>query len=440
LLRGENVNEIEEMRRAGLSVSDISRQTGYDRKTVRRYLERPEVPEYGPRERRSGPLDNYKGYVDERLKAGVWNGVVLLSELRGRGYTGGYTILKDYVQPRREAAHALAVRRFETPPGHQAQVDWAKIGTQEFSDGSRTSLSSFALTLGCSRGMFADVATDQKLGTFLSMHEAAFSELGGIPNEILYDRVKTVVLGVNDRGETDWQPVFRDFARYWGFRPRLCSAYRPQTKGKIERGIGYIRKSFLCGVQAMDVPDLSRQLHTWVWGVANRRVHGTTHRVVYEAWEEEKCYLLPVAGRCAYPYVEQETRKVGRDAFVAYRTNRYSVPWELAGREVKVQEVQGRIDVLLGGGCIASHQKAVGFHQVVTNAAHHAGMPYGENGRVANKAMVTIRSGSEAQASNSLYGGFHTNRILGGPTVEVRPLSAYDVFAGNDAVLSGGRR
>lgn len=403
------MNEIEEMQRAGLSVSEISRQTGYDRKTIRRHLDHPEVPVYGPRVRRPGPLDGHTEYVDGRLTAGVWNAVVLLRELRQRGYTGGYTILKDYLQPKREAAYAMAVRRFETAPGQQAQIDWAKIGTQEFKDGSKRALSGFTFTLGCSRGMFAEVATDQKLATFLSLHEAAFAELGGIPKEILYDRVKTVVLGVDDRGETRWQPAFHDFALYWGFRPRLCSAYRAQTKGKIERGIGYVRQSFLCAAQAVDIPDLSRQLHAWVWGVANRRVHGTTYRVVYEAWEEEKRHLLPVAGRYAYPYVEQESRKVAKDAYIAYQSNRYSAPWSLAGQKVMVQEVQGRVEILHQGSRVASHTLSLGAHQVLTNREHHAGMPYGETGRDARKAMVTIRSEE--------------------PTVEIRPLSAYEIFA-----------
>jgi transposase len=430
VLRGDNVTEIEELRRSGVSLCEISRLTGFDRKTIRKYLENPEVPVYGPREPRPSLLDPYADYVDARLAAGVWNAVVLLREVRARGYTGGYTILKDYLQPKREAAHMVAVRRFETAPGVQAQVDWAKLGSQEFEDGGRSLLSGFTFTLGNSRAMYAEVATDQRFGTFLSLHEAAFSELGGIPKEILYDRVKTVVLGVDDRGETVWNPAFLDFSRYWGFRPRLCAAYRAQTKGKIERGIGYVRKSFLCGVEAVDVPDLSRKLHEWVWGVANRRVHGTTHRVVYEAWQEEKPYLTPVAGRCAYPYVEQEKRKVSRDAYVAYRTNRYPVPWQLAGQEVLVQEAHGRIEVYQNGVRVASHQRAEGFYQVVDAPEYHEGMPYGEAGRSVKKAMVTIR----AQATSPLC------QPPEGPVVEVRPLSVYDALVESDTVLAGGGR
>jgi transposase len=102
----------------GLSVSTISEMTGYDRKTVRKYLLNPEgVPSYGPRIPQPSKLDPHKPYLEDRLKAGVWNAQVLLRELRQRGYGGGYTILKDWLHPQRAAGCTAAVRRFETPPG-----------------------------------------------------------------------------------------------------------------------------------------------------------------------------------------------------------------------------------------------------------------------------------------------------------------------------------
>jgi transposase len=113
------------MKRDGVSIQAISELTGYDRKTVRKYLLEPEaVPEYGPRQQQPSKLDPYKPYLAGRLKAVVWNAEVLLREIRQRGYPGGHTILRDWMQPQRAAGSAAAVRRFETPPGKQAQVDW----------------------------------------------------------------------------------------------------------------------------------------------------------------------------------------------------------------------------------------------------------------------------------------------------------------------------
>jgi transposase len=177
-------------------------------------------------------LDGFKTYIDERLSAGVWNAMVLLRELRERGYAGGYTVLKDYLQPKREAGRLAAVRRYETPPGRQAQVDWGHLGTIEI-NGEESRLSGFTFTLGYSRMMMAEAVLDQKLGTLLRMHEEAFRQFGGVPEEILYDRMKTVWIGQDERGETVWNPVFLDFARYWGFTPRLCRPYRAQTKAHV---------------------------------------------------------------------------------------------------------------------------------------------------------------------------------------------------------------
>ena len=207
------MNQIEELRRQGLSVCGIAAVTGFDRKTVRKYLANPErQPRYGPRQKRPSQLDPFKPYIDERLAAGVWNAVVLMRELRERGYAGGYSTVKEYLQPKREESRAVAVRRFETPPGRQAQVDWGHLGTLQI-DGQEYRLSGFTFTLGYSRMMMAEAALDQKLGTLLRMHEEAFRQLGGVPEEILCDRIKTLWTGIDDRGEVVWHPMFLDFAR-----------------------------------------------------------------------------------------------------------------------------------------------------------------------------------------------------------------------------------
>jgi len=139
-----------------MSVQGISKLTGWDRKTVRKYLLRPNaLPEYGPRRRQASKPDQFKSYLEERMRAGVWNAQVLLRELRERSYTGGYTILKDWLHPQRSSARAVAVRRFETPPGKQAQEDWGHLGTPEC-EGQEQKLWAFTFTMGYSRRMMAE--------------------------------------------------------------------------------------------------------------------------------------------------------------------------------------------------------------------------------------------------------------------------------------------
>jgi transposase len=404
------VNQIEEMKRQGLSVTAIAEITGFDRKTVRKYLAHPELElRAKPRPGRPTLLDPLKAYIDERLAAGVWNAVVLSRELKERGYQGGYSTVKEYLQPKREAARIAVVRRFETPPGRQAQVDWGHLGTLTV-NGESHKLSGFTFTLGYSRMMVAEAALDQKLGTLLRMHEEAFRQTGGVPQEILYDRMKTVWVKVDDRGEVVWNPLFLDFARYWGFKPRLCAAYRAQTKGKVESGVKYVRRNFLCGLLGKEpcgLEDLNARMKEWVWTVANERVHGTTHEKPVERWAAERSALPAVGNRPPYPNAEEELRRVARDAYVAWQGSRYSVPWQYAGKDVWVCEHAGQVEIFHGAGRIAQHDRAA-RHQVVTHAEHHHGIPLGGQNR-GDKILVHLRETA--------------------PVVEARPLAAYESAA-----------
>lgn len=207
------MQEMNELRREGLSIRAISELTGYDRKTIRKYLLAPAArPVYNPRPAAVSKLEPFKAYLEQRLQAGVWNAQVLLRELRTRNYGGGYTILTDWLRPRREAAGVVAVRRFETAPGKQAQVDWGHLGSLTENE-KPYMLWGFTIPLGYSRTLMAMAALDQKLGTLLRMHEAAFNQWGGVPEEILYDRMKTVWTGADERGEIVWNAVFLDLRR-----------------------------------------------------------------------------------------------------------------------------------------------------------------------------------------------------------------------------------
>src|ERR1700689_1654605 len=409
VFRGRDVEEINELKREGLSIRAISRLTGYDRKTIGRYLLVPTGrPVYGPRPAPVSKLEPFKPYLKDRLQAGVWNARVLLRELRERNYSGGYSILTDWLQPQRKEALSVAVRRFETPPGKQAQVDWGHLGSIT-EDGEACMLWAFTITLGYSRRMMAEAATDQKLGTLLRMHEAAFHEWGAVPEEILYDRMRTIWTGTDERGEIVWNAVFLDFARYWGFTPRLCRPYRAQTKGKVESGVKYVRRNFLCGLQGREpanLSDLNAQLREWIWSVANQRVHGTTHEQVAVRWDVEQFSLQSLAGKPPYPHVDGELRKVARDAYVDWQGRRYSVPWQYAGKEVWVREQDGEVEVRYSAERIARHAPAQRRHQVVTQSEHHQGIPLGSPST--GKTLVHIQQGA--------------------PVVEQRPLAAYETL------------
>jgi transposase len=404
------VDEIKELKREGLSIRAISRLTGYDRKTISRYLLAPTSrPVYGPRPASVSNLEPFKPYLKERLKAGVRNAQVLMRELRERNYSGGYSTLTEWLRPQRKDALTVAVRRFETPPGKQAQVDWGHLGSLSEAGAERV-LWGFTITLGYSRMMMAEAATDQKLGTLLRMHESAFRQWGAVPEEILYDRMKTVFIGIDERGEIVWNAIFLDFACYWGFTPRLCRPYRPQTKGKIESGVKYVRRNFLCGLlrrEPSHLADLNGEMRCWLAEVANRRVHGTTHEQVLLRFDEDLFSMQPVNGRPPYPYMDDEQRKVARDAYVSWQGSRYSVPWSYAGKEVWVRDQGDSVEVRHSAERIAVHDRAMRKHLVITHGQHHAGIPLGI--KRSGKTLIHI--------------------VESAPVVERRSLAVYDSLA-----------
>jgi transposase len=410
LFRGKDVNQINEFKRDGLSIQAISKLTGFDRKTIRKYLLTPEErPAYPARPKPDSKLETFKPYLEDRLKAGVWNARVLLRELRERNYGGGYTILTDWLRPQRQAARVVAVRRFETGPGKQAQVDWGYLGTLT-ENGKQHPLWGFTMTLGYSRRMMAEAATDTKLGTLLRMHERAFEQWQGVPEELLYDRMKTIWTGTDERGEIIWNSTFRDFARYWGFTPRLCRAYRAQTKGKVESGVKYVRRNFLCGLQGRlpsSLVELNAELRCWVSEVANQRVHGTTHEQVLLRWDGDQFAMQSCQGRAPYPFVDDESRKVARDAYISWQASRYSVPWIYAGKEVAVREHADHVEIRSGGERIAMHARATTQHEVITIREHHQGIPL--TNPHARKTLIHIQHSA--------------------PVVENRPLAAYEAVA-----------
>jgi len=185
--------------------------------------------------------------------------------------------------------------RFETPPGEQAQVDLARFEVA-FTDepGQTRVVWLFSMVLGFSRLIWAQFVIHQDLQSVLCCHVAALSAIGGAPREILYDRMKTAVIGEDADGLVIDNRGLLDLARHFGLHPRACRPYRAKTKGKVERPFRYIREDFFLARSFLDLDDLNAQLRHWLQTVANPRLHATTKRVVNEAFAEERPLLQPL--------------------------------------------------------------------------------------------------------------------------------------------------
>src|SRR5215210_7794478 len=340
-----------ELHRQGLTVSAIARQLGLDRKTVAKYIARGlEPPAYGPRPPRSRATDLFVPYLRERLSAypGL-TAVRLWRELKERGFTGAYTAVKRAVAMIRPAAPLPIEVRFETPPGEQAQVDLARFEV-EFTDepGVKRIVWLFSLVLGHSRLIWARFFLHQDLQTILRCHTAAFAAIGGVPREILYDRMKTAVTGEDPEGLVIYNRVLLDLARHYGFQPRACRPCRAKTKGKVERPFRYIREDFFLARSFRDLEDLNAQLRHWLDTVANPRVHATTKRVVNEAFAEERPALKPLP-LAPYRAVLELERRVSHDGMISVGGNAYSVPDTARRRVLDVHCLVDRIKTTLVG-------------------------------------------------------------------------------------------
>ena len=352
-----------DLHRQGLSVSAIARRVGIDRKTVRKYIERGlEPPSYGPRQPRARRLEPFEAYLRQRVAA--YPGLTasrLMREIREHGYVGGYSAVTDFLREVRPSPVPPFEVRFETPPGEQAQVDFAQfqvIFTDEPSAPRIVWL--FSLVLGYSRLIWARFVAHQDLQTVLRCHMAAFAALGGVPREILYDRMKTAVIGEDDQAHIVYNRALIDFAGHYGFHPKACRPYRAKTKGKVERPFRYIREDFFLARSFRNLDDLNAQLAHWLGTVANPRVHATTRRVVNEAFAEEKLQSLPLVPFSAVLKLE---RRVSHEGMVSVGGNFYSVPDATRKRVVEVHSLANEIRIFEAGRLIAVHPVLEGHHQ-----------------------------------------------------------------------------
>src|ERR1700756_1846655 len=361
-----------ELHRQGLKFAAIARQLGIDRKTVRKYISRGlEPPTYGPRPHRQKSTDPFLSYLRQRLSAFPCPPAVRLwREMRERGYAGGYTAVKRAVRDIRPEPVAPFEVRFETPPGEQAQVDLARFEV-EFTDepGVTRIVWLFSMVLGYSRLIWARFIVHQDLQSVLRCHIAAFEAIGGVPREILYDRMKTAVIGEDPDGLVIYNRALVDLARHYDFQPRACRPYRPKTKGKVERPFRYIREDFFLGGVFGNLDDLNDQLRHWLDTVANPRVHATTNRVVNEAFAEERASLKALP---AMPYraVLRLERRASHEGMVSVGGNLYSVPDTTRRRVFEVHVLADEVRIFEDGALIAGHAPVEGRDQRRPDPTH----------------------------------------------------------------------
>jgi transposase len=335
----------------GASIRRIAHRLQISRRTVRRALAQleqarttgppAELPRPAPP--RGSQLDTHEAAIAALLaRHPEITARRIYEELCRLGYTGGYTILSERVRRMRPRPVVAPVRRFETAPGVQAQMDYATYDL-DFTIEGRRRVHAFSYVLGYSRRQYLHFVEFQDFATTIREHIRAFEHLGGVAATCLYDNMKVVVSGY-DGDEPVYNPRFLAFAAHYSFRPVACRVRRPQTKGKVERHFSYVEMNLLNGRSFQGLEHLNEMTARWLAEVADVRIHRQTKARPVDRHAEERPHLQPLPAR---PFDTSEVvyRTVDAEGFVVYRQNFYAVPWRLLGQTVAVRVSEDELTI-----------------------------------------------------------------------------------------------
>ena len=315
------------MHNEGWTIRALCRYFHTSRNTVRRILRTHKNQRDSGHEmlkkrlKRASKLDDFEPEIKRLIeKYPDMTGVRIHEELKGAGYTGGITILRERLLDLRAPCKEPVIR-FETPPGLQGQMDWSPYAIS-FTRTDKATVQCFSYILGFSRRQYIDFTTRRDFFSLIRRHQDAFEYYKGVPKECLYDNEKTVVLRW-EAGRPVFNPAFTAFITHYNCKPIACRPGRPQTKGKIEAPFLYVEKNLLGGREFRDLEDLRETARWWLKEKSALHVHRTTGRPPLELFEEEGLQPLPL-----HPYDTSEValRVCDPEGFVSFETNRYSVP------------------------------------------------------------------------------------------------------------------
>ena len=341
--------------RQQLTVAQTARALGLDTRTVARWAE---VEQF--RVRRAVPrpskLDAFKGQIVRWLDVHPYSAQQVFQRLAEAGYVGGITIVKDYVhriRPRRRPAFL----KLDFEPGECAQVDWGSYGTVNVGNTSRR-LSFFLMVLCHSRRMYLEFTVSQEMEFFLACHENAFAAFGGVPTRLMVDNLKSAVLKRLVGAAPVFNPKYLDFSRHWGFEITPCNVASGWEKGRVENGVGYVKKNFLAGQEFIDFSAVQPAAQLWVDTVADVRMHGATNRRPVDMFEQERTRLkrLNPAG---FDLARICTVRVTKQFRVALDSNTYSVPSRHVGQRLTLKAWADRVCIYAQGELVASHPRSM---------------------------------------------------------------------------------
>jgi len=346
-----------------LNASQIANQLGMDTRTVKKWLACEKYQAMVPRLMAS-KLDPFKEEIVRQLAHHPYTAQQLYQQITQAGYQGSYSLLTEYVRKvRPKRAPAFLTLSFE--PGECAQVDWGQYGSVNVGQ-TRRRLSFFVMVLCYSRMMYVEFTVSQTMEHFLSCHQNAFAAFGLVPQKIMVDNLKSAVLK-RRIGEITYNPLYEDFAKHYGFRIVACNVRKGNEKGRVESGVGYVKKNFLNGLSIADFSVLNPAVNVWLDQIANCRQHGETHQRPIDRFETERKQALPLPLNTFDIGMMHQVMASNRFR-VTFDANRYSVPAEYASQRLRLKAYPDRL-------CIYANQ-------ITNNSTNHS------TNELANQSLI----------------------------------------------------
>lgn len=386
----EDVSAMLALRALGWGAKRIAAELGCSKNTVRRWLTAGGWrPCASPS--RSKKLADLDDWLAERFHRHAGNADVVRQELQSeKGLVVSLRTVERAVAPFRQElrAQARATVRFETRPGEQLQIDFGE--RRVMIAGKSTRICFFVSTLGYSRRMHVRAFLGERQEHWFEGMESTFRHFGGLPEEVLLDNARALIVHHDPATrEVMLNPRLHAFAKHWGFRIRACAPFRARTKGKDERGVGYVKNNAIAGRCFASFEDLEAHLDQWVREIADRRIHGTTgEEPEHRFRRDEAAALKPIRGIGAFVTSRDLIRKVSTDCAVEVDGNAYSVPWRLVGERVRVTVTGMTIRVVHAGQEMAVHTLRPGRCGRFVDPSHFEGVS-GAKGRPVRREKLT---------------------------------------------------
>ena len=352
--------------RQQLTVVQTARALALDVRTVSKWAN---VEQFRTRSgvARVGKLDAYKGLIVRWLDTHPYSAQQIFQRLREAGFVGGITIVKDYVH-RIRPRHQEAFLKLDFAPGETAQVDWGEFGTIGVGS-TRRRLSFFLMVLCYSRRMYLEFTVSQTMEFFLSCHENAFAAFGGVPSQVMVDNLKSAVLQRMIGAAPVFNPKYLDFSRHWGFEIKPCNVRSGNEKGRVENGVGYVKKNFLAGLELPDFAALQPAATLWMDTVANVRTHESTHQRPIDRFEDERAHLRSL-NPAGFDLARVSTVRATKQFRVPLDTNHYSVPARYAGQRLLLKAYADRVCIYEHDQLVARHVRSMDRHKDVDDPEH----------------------------------------------------------------------